>query len=101
MLKAHSLVLAAAGVKTLPPCVAPNQCAILTCALVVQVQTASSVAQYSPAMSELLACMPTPQADGPAPPPRAPSQKRSCASSHSFGVVGATGELLMIEHALT
>ena len=78
--------------------------ATVTCALVVQVQTASrtsSVAQYSPVMSELLAFMPTPEADGPAPPALAPSQKRSCASSYSFGVAGAPGQLLMIGHATT
>ena len=72
----------------------------MTCALVVQVQTASrasSVAQYSPAMSELLVFMPTPKADGLTPPALPPSQKRSTASSYSFGVVGATGQLLIVD----
>ncbi len=88
----------------MPPCALDMLVATLTCALTVQVQTASqtsSVAQYSPAMSELLAFMPTPEANGPAPPALEPSQKRSCASSYSFGVVGGPGQLLMIKHALT
>ena len=81
----------------MPPCALNMLVAILTCALTVQVQTASrtsSIAQYSPAMSELLAFMPTPEAGGPAPPALAPSQKRSCASSYSFGLVGPPGQQL-------
>ena len=47
---------------------------------------ASSVAQYSPNMSELLGFLPTPKAQPDAPTGQDPRQKPSSASSYSFGV---------------
>ena len=50
------------------------------------VSQASSVAQYSPNMSELLGFLPTPKTQPDAPTGQDPRQKPSSASSYSFGV---------------